>query len=221
MRTLLLALLCLAPSAALAAESEADPGVPWDITGTSTTPLGGDGATGRLELRVFQKEGHVIVRTGFTYLARADFYTNPGVSLDVAWYPWEFLDFELSGSAFFSRLTGTAEALRKTTGLLPDSQKPIARAMGGARFAFAYGKLLIEQLETVVHADLGLSLHLGVLITDQAVNFGGDVSLGVQVVAFERLLVWLEGGWLGSYENRSTTRFASGLETSIGIGLLL
>src|SRR5688572_9851452 len=195
--------------------------VPWNVTGTSTAPVGGEDPSGRIELRVFQKEGHVIVRAGFTYLARADFYTNPGVSLDVAWYPWEFLDFELSGSAYFAQLTNTAEALRKTTGLLPDSQKPLARAMGGARFAFAYGKLLIEALDTVVHADAGLSLHLGVFITDEAVNFGGDLLLGVQVVAFERLLIWVEGGWLGSYERRSTSSFASGLSTSIGIGLLL
>jgi hypothetical protein len=214
-----IAIVTLLSSSAAFAEETAP--VPWQITGTSTLPVGGEDPTGRVELRVFQKEGHVIVRTGFTYLARADFYTNPGVSVDVAWYPWEFLDFELTGSYFFSELTSTAEALRKTTGLLPDSQRPRATAMGGARFAFAYGKLLIEWLETVVHADAGISLHAGVLITDDAVNFAGDVSLGVQVVAFERLLVFLEAGWLAGYEERSTTSFASGLETSIGIGLLL
>jgi hypothetical protein len=205
----------------LVAEGPPDESVPWEVTGTSTAPISGDEPGGRIELRVFQKEGHVIVRAGFNYLARADFYTNPGVSLDVAWYPWEFLDFELSGTGYFSQLTGTAAALRKTTGLVPDSQKPLARAMGGARFAFAYGKLLIEALDTVVHADAGVSLHLGVLITDEAVNFGGDVSLGVQVVALERLLFWVEGGWLASYEKRSSSRFASGLSTSIGIGVLL
>jgi hypothetical protein len=215
----LLFALLLAPSAAFA--QEADEGVPWEITGTSTTPIAGEDPTSRLELRVFQKEGHVILRAGFSYLARADFYTNPGVSLDVAWYPWEFLDFELSGTYFFSELTSTAEALRKSTGLLPDSQRPIARAMGGARFAFAYGKLLIEWLDTVVHADAGISLRLGVLITSEAVNFGGDLSLGVQVVAFERLLIFLEGGWLASYEKRSTSSFASGLATTVGVGLLL
>lgn len=215
----LLFILLLSPAAALAQEE--DPPVAWEVTGTSTAPIAGDDPTARLELRLFQKQGRFIVRTGFTYLARADFYTNPGVTLDVAWYPWEFLDFELSGSFFFSQLTGTAEALRKTTGLLPDAQRPIGTAMGGARYAFAYGKLLIESLDTVVHADAGLSLHLGVLITDEAVNFGGDLSLGFQVVAFDRLLVWLEAGWLASYERRSTSRFASGLEASIGVGLLL
>jgi hypothetical protein len=45
--------------------------------------------------------------------------------------------------------------------------------------------------------------------------------LGVQVVAFERLLIFVEGGWLASYEKRSTSSFASGLATTIGIGLLL
>jgi hypothetical protein len=212
----LIAALWLLPAAAFAEDA-----VPGQVTGTSTVPIDGEEPSTRLELRVFQKEDHVIVRAGFSYLARADFYTNPGVSLDVAWYPWEFLDFELSGTYYFSQLTGTAEALRKTTGLLPDSQKPIARAMGGARFAFAYGKLLIEWLETVIHADAGISLHLGVLITDDAVNFGGDLMLGVQVVAFERLLIFIEGGWLASYEKRSTSSFASGLATTIGIGLLL
>jgi hypothetical protein len=207
--------------ATLLAAQAPEAGVPWEITGTSTTPIAGDDPESRLELRLFQKQGHVIVRTGFTYVARADFYTNPGVSLDVAWYPWEFLDFELSGTAFFSTLTSTAEALRKSTGLLPDSQKLLARAMAGSRLAFAYGKLLIEAFDTVVHADAGLSLRAGVLITDDAVNFAGDLSLSVQVVAFERLLIWVEGGWLAGYEKRNTTSFASGLTTSIGVGLLL
>jgi hypothetical protein len=204
MRALIRRASVMAPALAFAEEEE--PQVPWEITGTSSVPVGGEDPSGRLELRVFQKEGHVIVRAGFNYLARADFYTNP---------------FELSGTYYFSQLTNTAEALRKTTGLLPDSQRPIARAMGGARFAFAYGKLLIEWLGTVVHADAGLSLRLGVLITNEAVNFGGDLSLGVQVVAWDRLLIFLEGGWLASYEKRSTSSFASGLATTVGIGILL
>lgn len=215
-RFLLVFLLLLAAPSAASAE-----GVPWEITGTSSAAVPASESPGRVELRLFTKADHVIVRTGFSYLSRSDFYVNPGVSLDVAWYPWEFLAFELSGTGFFSQLSSTAEALRKSTGLLPDSQKPLVRAMGGARFAFAYGKLLIEELDTVVHVDASVAAHVGLLVTDEAPNFGGDVGLGIQVRAFERLLVWIEGTVLVTYERRSTSSVASGPQGTIGLGLLL
>lgn len=214
-RLLFTLVLLMLPALARAEE------IPWDVTGTSSTTVPSSESPGRVEARLFSKADHLIVRAGFSYLSRSDFYVNPGVSLDVAWYPWEFLAFELSGTGFFSQLSSTADALRKSTGLLPDSQKPLARAMGGARFAFAYGKLLIEELETVVHIDASVAAHVGVLVTDDAPNFGGDVGLGVQVRAFERILVWVEGTVLVTYERRTTSSVASGPQGTIGLGLLL
>jgi outer membrane beta-barrel protein len=194
-----------------------------EITGTSSVAIPDDGedVPGRVELRLFAKESHVIARAGFSYLSRSDFYTNPGISLDVAWYPLEVLGVELSGTGYFARLSSTADALRRTTGLLPDSQKPLARIGAGARWAFAYGKLLVELLSTVIHVDASAAAHVGVLITGDAPNFAADAGLSIQAVAWDRLLFFVEGLYFMSYERRTTTTFASGPQLTIGLGVLL
>jgi hypothetical protein len=174
----------------------------------------------RIERRAFEKKNHFALRTGFAYLSRGDFYTSPGIGLDAAFYPAEVVGLELSNTLFFSQLTDSATELRRTTGLLPDSQKPIARITVGPRMAFAYGKIFVEALDTVVHMDASLSFHLGALVTDKGPNFGGDVGVSFQAAAFKRLIVWLEGSWFVSYEKRSNSSIASGPLTTIGIGVL-
>ena len=205
-----------------AARAEAPPPVAWEITGTSSTALPVLTPSHRVERRLFQKADHIVVRTGFSYLSRGDFYSNPGLTAEATWYPTEAFGVDLlSATAFFSTLNSTALALRTERGLLPDSQRPLLRLGTGARFAFAYGKLLLEQLDTVVHLDASVNGHLGMLLTDRAPNAMGDVGLTLQAQAFERLLVWVEASWLLSYEARSSTSFASGPMATVGLGLKL
>lgn len=206
-----------------AAWAQDTPPVPWEITGTSTVHVGQQTtATHRVEHRIFQKNRSFILRAGFSYLSRGDFYTNPGIGADLSWYPTESVGIDLISATFFiSDLNTTAAALRESTGLLPDSQKPVVRIMTGVRHAFAYGKAVIEALDIVVHLDASLVAHLGILVTDEAVNPGGDLGLGFQAVAYRRFLVWLEGGWFMSYENRTATKFASGPMATVGVGLHL
>jgi hypothetical protein len=215
-------LIFLSMFAVRAHAADKPPPVPWEITGTSSIADVPESRAGyRIERRVFEKKSHVLVRTGFSYLSRGDFYTSPGIGLDATYYPAEIIGLDLfSGTVFFSQLTDSAQELRRTTGLLPDSQKPIVRLSGGARIAFAYGKLFVEALDTVVHIDANVALHLGALVTDKGPNFGGDVGLSLQAVGYGRFILWLEGSWFVSYEKRTSSSIASGPLTTIGVGVL-
>lgn len=214
---------CVAALALAQTPAAEPPAVPWAITGTSSTasipvlPL-----AGRVENRFFRKEDRWVPRAGASYLSRGDLRVNPGLALELTWYPQESIGIDLvSATLFASSLSSTAEALRRSTGLLPDSQKPLARIGTGARWAFAYGKLLVEDAEVVVHADASTFAHLGVLVTDEAVNAAGDVGLAFQVGIGARFLLWLDASWLLSYERRSTSSFASGPAASLGVGFVL
>lgn len=194
--------------------------VPWSITGTSSIaeipalPLGH-----RIERRWFHKDGRLIARTGASYWSRGDLRVNPGLSLDVGWYPEETVGIDLvSATVFFSTLSSTALALRKSTGLLPDSQQPFARLMTGARYSFAYGKLLAEAFDTVLHFDASAAAHVGLIVTDVAPNLGGDLGLGMQVGVGSHVLVWVEVSVVLSYEERTTSDFAAGPLGTLGLG---
>ncbi|MCB9646056.1 MAG: hypothetical protein H6730_05570 [Deltaproteobacteria bacterium] len=203
------------------AEAEAPPPapeVPWALTGTASQPLSDPAPDHRVEHRRFVKQGRGVVRAGFSYLSRGDLYTNPGVALEGTWYPFEWLGVDLAGTVFFSRLGSTAANLRTQTGLLPDAQRLRGRAAVGGRFAFAYGKLLVEALDTVVHMDANLHLHLGVMITERTANFAGDAGLSVQVMAYERALVWADASWVMGYEDRKEGDFMGGLMGTLGVG---
>jgi hypothetical protein len=173
----------------------------------------------RVEARRFVHEDHLFFRAGFAWWSRDDLRVNPGLTLEGTWYLSETIGLDASATVFFSQLASAADALRRQTGLLPDSEKPLVRAMIGARWGFAYGKWLIEDLGVVLHADAAARAHVGLVITDAAVNPGGDLGVTLQLRVGERGLVWLDGGWLASYEDREATSLASGLLVSAGLGL--
>ncbi len=195
--------------------------VPWTLTGTSSAPFSEAPPIHRVENRLFSKEGRFHARLGFSYFSRGDFYRNPGLAGEVSWYPLEQVGIDLAATGFFSSLGGAATTLRRTTGLLPDAQQPVLRLVTGPRFSFAYGKVLLESLDLVAHFDFSTALHLGVLLTDQKINPGGELSLAFQLGLGPRLLAWLEAGWFGSYEKRTMTSFSGGVFGTLGLGVRL
>lgn len=208
--------------AALVAVLAAVPGLAAAQTTTSTaaeerpdgTPLA------RVEARRFPHDGRVFVRAGFAWWSRDDLRTNPGITAEATWYLGESFGVDLlSVTTYFSQLAASAEALRRETGLLPDSQKPLVRIMTGARWGFAYGKILLEDAGVVLHLDASVRAHLGVVVTDSAPNPGGDLGLTLQLRIHDRALVWMDGAWLATYESRVGTSFASGLQLGTGVGL--
>lgn len=192
----------------------------WQVTGTSTAALPTPKVEERVEGRLFQKTGRGIGRAGFSYLSRGDFYNHPAVSAEASYYPVEWVGIDLGATLFFSHLNGTADALRRSTGLLPDAQKPVVRLVAGGRLAFAYGKLLVEALGTVVHLDASALFHLGVLKTDTAFNPALDLGAGLQVRAYDRLLIYTDFLWVLSYESRTQSNFAAGPMATLGVGFL-
>ncbi len=209
-------LVTMALPATAAAESSV--ALPW--TGTSSQAEASQSQF-TVQRRRLEKEGHLITRLGFQYWSRGDLRTNPGVSAEVSWYLTEALALDLiSATAYFSQLSSSAARLRRDFGLLPDSQRPLARVMSGGRLSLAYGKFLIEPLDAVVHLDLSVAVHLGALITADAVNFGFDGTLGLQVALHRSLLLWIEGGWIQSYERRTDSSFAGGPQATLGVALL-
>ncbi|MBI2373273.1 MAG: hypothetical protein HYV07_04675 [Deltaproteobacteria bacterium] len=187
------------------------------ITGTATVT---DGSTiARVQARAFEKEGRLIARVGASNWSRGDLRRNPGAELELSWYATEQLGVDLlSASFYFSSLDAAAEDLRKTYGALPDSQRPLVRAAAGPRVAFAYGKMLVESLESIVHFDASVALHLGVLVTDRTANFEADVELALQVLLFDGLVTAIEVGLAGSYEARERSRLDLGPTFALSAG---
>lgn len=190
---------------------------------TSSTATGAPEPKARatIESRSFQKEGRWHLRAGGSYLALEDFWISPGVSAELGYYPWESLGVDTSATLYFSTLTEGARELRGTQGLLPDAGQPLARLVVGPRWSFAYGKFLLEGTSSVLHFDMSLLLRLGVLVTDQNANFGGDIALAIQVGFEQRWLLWAEiGGWVGSDSGRRSG-LSVGPAGTLGVGVQL
>jgi len=192
------------------------------VPSSTVTPMLEDGAPiARVENRRFTKDDRVLTRVGFAWWSRDDLRVNPGIAIEGTWYLTEQLGLDLvSATVYFSTLSASADALRRQTGLLPDSQRPLVRAMAGARWSFAYGKVLLESLGVIVHLDVAARAHVGLVITEKAPNPGGDLGLAVQARAGDLVSIWIDGGWLATYESRQSASFASGLSLAVGVGLL-
>ncbi|MBI4817070.1 MAG: hypothetical protein HY791_12480 [Deltaproteobacteria bacterium] len=191
------------------------------FVGTATSAADGE-IVRRVENRAFSKQDRVLPRVGLAYWTRGDLRENPGIRIDASWYPSERFGLDLiSATLFFSTLDASADDLRRIYGALPDSQRPIARVTAGPRFAFAYGKLLIEGLDVVVHMDASLALHLGAISTDVTTNFAFDLELAFQALFADRFVGFVSISAIGSYEARTRSSFDAGPMISGGLGIVL
>lgn len=192
------------------------------LTGTSTavSEHGEPAPRYAVEARAFSKASRAFVRVGGIYLAREDFWISPGLTLEGGYHFDERWGIDVSSSLYFSTLDAAARQLREQQGFLPEAQQPILRLMAGPRYAFGYGKLLVEDLGVVLHFDLSLALRAGVLVTNRSTNPGGELALAVQV-GLGTFLVWLELGAGLGYEDRSTGALVGGPHGAGGFGLRL
>ncbi len=105
--------------------------------------------------------GHV---SGLSHL-RNDFYSTFGFGIDVGYYPWESFGVEARLNVVRSTLNDAALDLKDRTGLTPDAQPQNLMALGGVRWSFGYGKILIMD-KWVAHFDPQLTLHGGVALAE-------------------------------------------------------
>jgi len=105
--------------------------------------------------------GHV---TGMTQI-RNDYYDSFGLGLDVGYFPWESVGFEMRGFWVRSALNPAAQEIREETGLTPDARPQEWMTTAGVRYSFGYGKMKIGQ-NSLVHFDPQLALHGGVAFAD-------------------------------------------------------
>jgi hypothetical protein len=167
--------------------------------------------------RVFTKSDTWSVVGGATILNRSDFYTSPGVAIAVTRYLDEVTALELQASWFFTYEHQAARDIYAATGFVQDHGEPRALAGAGARYAFAYGKMLMEASDTVVHFAPELAAHVGILATRQRLAPAIDVGVGVRVRIARRFVGVLEYRVVVSAEPNVVV----GQQPMLGIGLLL
>lgn len=86
-----------------------------------------------VEPRLLVKKHRLFVAVGGTWLARGDYYDNPGIAVDVTAYPIESGGAELRLGWFFSSLNAAGREVFRRTHLVPDAHRPIALVMAGWR----------------------------------------------------------------------------------------
>jgi outer membrane beta-barrel protein len=111
------------------------------------------------------KENSIYGRvSGLTHL-RNDFYSTFGFGVDVGYYPFESFGAELRVNLLDSSLNDAALDLKDRTGLTPDAQPQNLMLLGGARWSFGYGKILLLD-SWVAHFDPQLAVHGGVALAE-------------------------------------------------------
>ena len=170
----------------------------------------------RVQQRMLVKERHWFVSAGPALLSRGDYYDSPGAALSAAWYATETTGVELRAAFFFSRLGAAGREVFNTTGLLPDSQRPVSLLTLGVRRSLTYGKLALGS--AVVHFDVQAGAHAGGLLTDRALTPAVSASLGFVARITERLHAQLDVAALGSLERRTHRVFALGVLPLFTVG---
>ena len=170
----------------------------------------------RVEPRLFVKDHHLFLSGGLTWLERGDYYNSPGAVFSAAWYLRESDALELRTIFFASWLGASGEQVVRSTGLVPDAQRPVSLIAGGWRHSLAYGKVALGS--SVLHFDVQGGADLGTMITDRALTPAGCAFFGVMGRFGEHFYGQLDLVVVGSVEQRSTPVFAAGFMPVLTLG---
>lgn len=153
--------------------------------------------------RVMDNANTVHLLAGPAWLTRFDLLQSPGLTVQATRYhsrtsAWDIVSL----TGFFTYTPGPTQRVREATGYVPSSRRPRVHLATGMRYAWGYGKLLIENNRTVLHFIPEVAAHAGVLWTDEGVHPAVDASAalrvrlweGVEVAASLRALVSFEEG---------------------------
>jgi len=91
----------------------------------------------RVEPRLFVKDHHYFLSGGLTWLERGDYYNSPGAVFSGAYYLRETDALEVRAVIFASWLGSSGQQVVNSTGLVPDSQRPVSLLAAGLRHSLA------------------------------------------------------------------------------------
>jgi hypothetical protein len=189
----------------------ADPAPP--TPGVEGTPV-------RVERRLLLKEMHGFVSLGPTWLARGDYYNNPGLLLSGSWYPAEMGGVEVRLALFMSSLNASATEIFRRTGLVPESHRPLSLLTGGWRQGLGYGKVLVGN-GLVVHFDVQAAAHLGITFTDHGVSPSLMVGPGLLMRLSPRIHAQLDVPLALTLEQRVRSLLTLGTLPTLSVGVVL
>ncbi|MET0400996.1 MAG: hypothetical protein ABW123_01280 [Cystobacter sp.] len=189
----------------------ADPASP--VPGVEAPPV-------RVERRLLLKEQHGFLTAGPTYLARGDYYNNPGLLLSGTWYLTEMSGVELKAGAFLSSLNASATEVFERTGLVPEANRPIALLSVGWRQGLGYGKVLVGG-SRVIHFDVQAAAHLGVTLTSRGVSPSPMIGPGLLMRLSPRIHAQLDVPLVVTLEPRPRSLITLGALPSLTVGVVL
>jgi hypothetical protein len=196
-------------------------GVLTALLAAEPVPLPGtEGVPVRVERRLLLKSGHVFVTGGLTYLARGDYYLNPGLVAAASWYPIESGGLELKLGLFVSTLGSAGTEVFDRTGLVPDAHRPVAMAAAGWRQTLGYGKVLVGEGH-LVHFDVQLAGHLGFTFTDRGVSPSPMAGPGLLLRLTPSLHAQLDVPVVLTFEQRSQGLLSLGVQPTLTLGVVL
>lgn len=181
---------------------------------------GTEGAPVRVERRLLLKRGHVFLTGGLTYLARGDYYLNPGLVASGSWYPIESGGLELRLGLFVSTLGSAGSEVFDRTGLVPEAHRPVALTAVGWRQSLGYGKVLVGE-DNLVHFDVQLAAHLGFLFTDRGVSPSPMAGPGLLLRLTPNLHAQLDVPVVLMFEQRSQGLLSLGVQPTLTLGVAL
>lgn len=181
-----------------------------------------DGSPVRVERRLLQKNGHFFFTLGADYFIRGDYYVSPGMLLTASYYPSERDGFDLELGAFFSLISPPADAVFRSVGLVPDAQRPMGLMMLGYRRSVGYGKVMLNgALDSLIHFDLQVAGHAGIVITDRMASPSVSLSPALLIRVNERWFAQADVAVYASYETRQSSPLVIGILPMVTAGVTL
>lgn len=191
-------------------------------TGARAEPPDELGPAQRIQRRFVDKQGHLALYAGVSYLERSDFYRSPGLDAAASYYFLESLAAELRASYYWSSPTDELLAVREHTGYIPDSRPSRASVLGGVRLSLGYAKLRVGSSH-ILHFEPQAFLYGGIHIAgdEAAVEPLSLVGLGFLVHLTTRLQIRLDLGLAVGGEQRTTYVMVVGFHPTLSIGVRL
>jgi hypothetical protein len=181
-----------------------------------------DGVPVRVERRLLVKSGHFFFTLGADYFIRGDYYVNPGLLGAASFYVTERDGFDVKLGAFLSFMSPAARVVFDSVGLVPDAQRPVGLMVVGYRRSVGYGKVLLNGgMDSLVHFDVQLAGHVGMIITDRMASPAVSVAPGLLMRFSDRWFAQLDVEVYASYETRQSAPLVMGILPTLMAGVVL